>query len=141
MQKLIERVGELTGTDGVAARRAIGFVLLFLCDQAPQSRLRELIDKSKAAHEAVMSALAASDGGLTSFIAASHSFQGEGQLDSLVLEGKLRNLGFNKHQIEELMTEVFSHADALIGAEGLENLKRRHPDMERSLRYSSSMIE
>jgi hypothetical protein len=141
MHKLIERVAELTSTDLAVARRAVGFALLFLRDQAPQSRIGELIDNSAAAHEAVMSALAASDGGLTTFIAASHSFQGEGRLDTLALEGKLKNLGLNRRQTEELLTEVFSHADALIGEQGLEMLKRRHPDMERSLRYSSSMIQ
>ncbi|QGM46000.1 hypothetical protein [Methylocystis heyeri] len=141
MHKLIERVAELTSTDLAVARRAVGSVLLFLRDQAPQSRIGKLIDDSSAAHEAVMSALAASDGGLTTFMAASHSFQGEGRLDTLALEGKLKNLGLSRSQIDELMTEVFSHADALIGDEGLESLKRRHPDMERSLRYSSSIIE
>jgi len=134
MEKLLEQVTNVTGANDVTAKRALGFVLLFLRDQAPISHIRETIDKDPVAHSAVAAALAASDGGLTTFIAASHSFQGEGPLDMLALEGELKNIGLDAGQIDDLLTEVLSHADVMIGEDGVEELARRHPELTKRMR-------
>jgi hypothetical protein len=141
MQRLIARVSEITGSDLVTAKRAVGYVLMFLAEQAPFGKTAELIDKNPTAHEAVAAALAASDGGFTSIIAGVESLRGQGQADTLALEGKLANIGLDRDQIENLLTEVFSRAEQIIGTDGLEIMKRNHPDLARTLRYASGMME
>lgn len=141
MEQLINRIADMTGKDQSLARTALGFILLFLRDEAPMSRIGELIDKHQVAHQAVSAALAASDGGLTSAMAASESFIGKGQFDTLALESKLSNLGFDKAQIDDILTEVFSHADTLIGADGLEHMQKNHPEFASVVEHATRMRE
>jgi DNA-binding NarL/FixJ family response regulator len=129
MEQLFARVSDITGVDEATARTAVGHVLLFLRDQAPQGHIGELIDKDPIVRQAVSAALATSDGGVTGLIAASESFIGEGRFDTLALKGKLDKLGLDDAQIDNLLTEVFAHADTLLGADGVEEIKRDHPEM------------
>jgi hypothetical protein len=56
MQELIRRVSTEVGVDEGTAKAAIGHVLLFLRNEAPQGHVGELIDKLPAAREAVAAA-------------------------------------------------------------------------------------
>ena len=133
MEQLFNRIADVTRADIPTARAAVGLVLLFMRDGAPNGHIGELIDKSPSAHQAVAAAMARSDGGVTSIIAGIDSFRGAGSFDTLALEGKLANLGLDKEQINKVITEVFAHADALIGPDGVEDMKRKHPEMARLL--------
>ena len=71
MKDLIKRVCEATGLDESAALPAIGHVLQFMRDHAPESNVAELVDKIPDAQQAIKAAAATSDAGVTAAIGTS----------------------------------------------------------------------
>ena len=65
MEKLTRDVTDVTGLEPSIAKAAIGHVLLFLRNEAPEGHIAEFIDKMPKAHEAVEAAAASGDGGVT----------------------------------------------------------------------------
>ncbi len=53
METLTKDVAGFTGLEANTAKAAVGYVLLFLRDEVPESRIAEFIDKNPLAHEAV----------------------------------------------------------------------------------------
>jgi hypothetical protein len=129
MKELIKRVAAATGVDEGTAKTAIGCVLLFLRDEAPESQLNELIYETPTAHEAVAAAGAISDGGVTAAIGALGSLVGQGRMDINTLYGKLHNLGLDEDRSTIVLSEVLAHAETLVGKEGLEKLMRDIPSL------------
>lgn len=123
METLTSNILEATALDPAIATAAIGHVLLFLKSEAPQSRVAEFIDETPKAREAVEAALASSDAGVTQVIEGMTSFMGRGRADTNILVGKLQLLGLNEKQIKDLVTQVVSRADALVGAEGATRIR------------------
>jgi hypothetical protein len=129
MEELTRRVIDATALEPSIAKAAIGHVLLFLRDQAPGGRVGEFIDKMPGAREAVAAAQATGDGGLTQAIEGMTSFMGHGRADLNMLVGKLANLGLTPSQSESLLEETLSRAEALIGPEGVANIKAMMPEL------------
>ncbi len=127
MEKLTRDVTEVTGLEPSIAKAAVGHVLLFLRDEAPGGHIAELIDKMPRAHEAVEAAAASGDGGVTAAIEGMTSFMGHGRADTNILAGKLLNLGLNQRQIVDLVNEVLSRAESVVGAEGAAKIREILP--------------
>lgn len=127
MEVMTTGVATATGLDPAVAKAAIGHVLLFLRDQAPESRMAEFIGKMQFAAEAVEAAAATRDGGLTAAIEGMTSFMGYGRADLNILYGKLTNLGLDEAQIRRLLNEVLARAESLIGKDGVSKIMQIIP--------------
>jgi hypothetical protein len=129
METLTTNVMNVTGLDPTVAKAAIGHVLLFLRDKAPEGHVAEFIDKMPQAHEAVAAALATGDT-VTVAIEGMRSFMGHGRPDLNILAGRLEGLGLSEDQIRSLLNEVTLRAETLIGPEGVERIKQILPALE-----------
>jgi hypothetical protein len=127
MEKLTRDVTDVTGLDPSIAKAAIGHVLLFLRNEAPQGHVAEFIDKMPKAREAVEAAAARGDGGVTMAIEGMTSFMGRGRVDTNILAGRLANLGLDEGQIMALVSEIVDRAEDLLGAEGVERIRSLLP--------------
>ncbi len=127
MKELIARVCAATGLNEATALPAIGHVIQFLEDHAPESNVAELVDKIPAAQQAIAAAAATSDAGVTAIFGAVKGFLGFGQTDMNILGGKLGNLGLNETQIRALLKEVFAYAESLVGKEGVAKMTDAMP--------------
>ena len=136
MEELITRVATATALDPAIAKAAIGHVLLFLRDEAPEGHIAEFIDKMPSAREAVAAAAASGDGGVTAAIEGMTSFMGFGRADLNILSGKLMNLGLSENQIERLLDEVLARAETLIGRDGVARITSMIPALAE--RYGSA---
>jgi hypothetical protein len=133
MEKLTKDVMDTTGLEPSVAKAAIGHVLLFLRDEAPQGRIAEFIEKMPKAHEAVEAAAAHGDGGVTVAIEGLTSLMGRGRFGTNVLAGRLMNLGLDEKQIVGLIKETLSRAEDLIGADGAAKIRQALPSLEERL--------
>ena len=133
MEKLTSNILEATGLDPSVAKAAIGHVFLFLRDEAPQSGVAEFINKTPEAREAVDAALARSDAPLTEIIEGLTAFIGHGHVNTNILIGKLQNLGLNEKQIKDLITQVVSRSEALVGASCAAKIKELFPAIDERL--------
>jgi hypothetical protein len=138
MEELIARVSKAAEIDRGTAKTAIGHVLLFMRDQAPESRVAELIDNMPLAHEAVEAAAAASDGGVTAVIGGLTDFMGFGQASLDILAGKLNNLGLNEMQSQAVLKEIFAHADEFVGEDGVAKMAAAMPYLSQFIRKTAS---
>jgi hypothetical protein len=129
MRELIKRVCEATGLDEAAALPAIGHVLQFMRDHAPESSVAELVDKIPDAQQAMMAAAATSDAGVTAAIGAVKGLFGFGHMDMNILGGKLGNLGLSERQAKTLLKEVFAYAESLIGKDSVAKLTDAMPHL------------
>jgi hypothetical protein len=127
MDALRQSVIDATGLEPAIAKAAIGHVLLFLRDEAPEGHVAEFIDKSPQAHEAVQAAAATFDGGVTAAIEGLTSFMGHGRADVNILAGKLENLGLSENQIISVTSEIMAHAETLIGPDGAARIRQILP--------------
>ncbi len=118
MDTLTRDVAGATGLAANIANAAVGYVLLFLRDEVPESRIAEFIDKNPLAHEAVQAAAARWDGGVTAAIEGLTSFMGHGRADVNTLAGNLENLGLTAEQINRLVQQIMARAEALVGRDG-----------------------
>jgi hypothetical protein len=123
MEKLTRDVTDVTGLEPAIAKAAIGHVLLFLRNEAPQGHVAEFIDKMPTAREAVEAAAASGDGGVTAVIEGMTSFMGRGRADTNILAGRLMNLGLTGKQIVSLVDEMLSRAETLVGPEGAAKIR------------------
>jgi hypothetical protein len=140
MSNFIDSLSTKAGLDPAIAKPAIGHVLLFLRDKAPQGHIAEFIDKTPQASEAVATATASGDGGLTQIIEGLTSFIGHGRADVNILAGKLIKLGLDEKQIAALIEETLSSAGDLIGAEGVREIREIMPALaERSGHEATSV--
>jgi hypothetical protein len=133
MEKLTRDVTDVTGLEPSIAKAAIGHVLLFLRNEAPEGHIAEFIDKMPKAHEAVEAAAASGDGGVTAAIEGMTSFMGHGRVDTNILAGRLLNLGLNQRQIVDLVNEVLSRAESVVGAEGAAKIRKILPALNERL--------
>jgi uncharacterized protein YjbJ (UPF0337 family) len=139
MEVLTEDVINATGLESSVAKAAVGHVLLFFRDEAPQGHIAEFIDKNPLAREAVQAAAATGDGGVTAAIEGLTSFMGHGRADVNSLAGKLENLGLSEEQIGRLVDQIMSRAGTLIGPEGAARIREILPALaERSGHASMS---
>jgi hypothetical protein len=138
MEELIARVCARTGIDEATAKIAIGHVLLFMRDQAPESNVAELIDRIPLAHQAVEAAAAASDVGVTAAIGGLADLMGFGQASLNILGGKLSNLGLNEGQIRALLQEVFAHAETFVGRDGVAKMTSAVPYLSEFMKKTAS---
>ncbi len=129
MEKLTRDVMDTTGLDPSIARAAIGYVLLFLRNEAPQGHVAEFIEKMPRAHQAIEAALARGDGGVTVAIEGMTSFMGRGRADTNILAGRLMNLGLDQKQIIGLANEILLRAEALVGVEGAARIREVMPSL------------
>jgi hypothetical protein len=127
MQELIDRVSERVGIDQGTAKIAIGHVLIFMRDHAPESKVAELIDRVPWTHEAVEAAAAATDAGVTAAIGGLTDFMGFGHAGLNILGDKLTNLGLNQAQCTALMDEVFGRAEELVGEQAVTEMTTAMP--------------
>ena len=123
MDEFITGLAAATHLDPMIAKPAIGYVLLFLRDKAPQGRIAQFIDETPQVHEAVAAAVVAGDGGLTPITELLASFIGQGPADINILAGKLIKLGLDESQITALIEETLSRAEDLIGVEGVREIR------------------
>ncbi len=133
MDEVYEKVIEATGLDAATAKAAIGHVLLFLRDEAPEGHVAEFIDKNRLAREAARAAAAGGDAGVTAAIEGLTSLMGHGRADVNALAGKLVNLGLSEGQIIALATEIVNKAETLIGADGAAKLREALPALAQRL--------
>lgn len=129
MQELIRRVSAAVGVDEGTAKTAIGHVLLFLRNQAPQGHVGELIDKLPAAREAVAAAEATSDGGVSALAGVFDSLMGQRAVDVNVLYENLGNLGLDENQSAIVLNEVLARAETLIGTDGVAKVMSEIPSL------------
>jgi hypothetical protein len=129
MRDLIKRVCDATGLDESAALPAIGHVLQFMRDHAPESNVAELVNKIPDAQQAITAAAATSDAGVTAAIGAVKGLFGFGHMDMNILGGKLGNLGLSEKQTKTLLKEVFAYAELLIGKDGVAKLTDAMPHL------------
>ncbi len=133
MDTLTRDVAGATGLAANIANAAVGYVLLFLRDEVPESRIAEFIDKNPLAHEAVQAAAARWDGGVTAAIEGLTSFMGHGRADVNTLAGNLENLGLTAEQINRLVQQIMARAEALVGRDGAARIREILPALaERS---------
>jgi hypothetical protein len=130
MELLTTNVTDATGLDPAIAKAAIGHVLLFLRNEAPQGHVAEFIDKMPGAHAAVEAAAAHGDGGVTAAIEGMTSFMGWGRADTNILAGKLLNLGLDEKQIMTLVNQKLARAEAVVGAEGAAKIRAILPALD-----------
>jgi hypothetical protein len=123
MQTFTESLLAATGLDASIAKAAVGHVLLFLRDKAPQGRVAQDISNTPQAQEATAAAEATEDGGLTQIIEGLTRFTGQGRVDVNVLVGRLIGLGLDEEQIRRLLDATLSHAEDLIGAAGVREMR------------------
>jgi hypothetical protein len=133
MKELITRVCEATGLDDATAQTAIGHVLAFMRDHAGESDVAALVEKIPDAHQAMASAAATSDAGVTAAIGTVKGVLGFGKIDMNILSGKLGNLGLSQKQIRELLKEVFAYAESLIGKDGVAKITNAMPHLSQFL--------
>jgi hypothetical protein len=131
MKELITRVSEATGLDDATAQTAIGHVLRFMLDHAGESNVAELVGKIPDAQQAMASAAATSDAGVTAVIGAVKGVLGFGKIDMNILGGKLGNLGLSEKQMRELLKEVFAYAESLIGKDGVAKIFNAMPHLSK----------
>ncbi|BDV39817.1 hypothetical protein [Methylocystis bryophila] len=127
MQIFTDNLMATAGLDASIARAAIGHVLLFLRDQAPQGRVAKYVEDTPEAQEAVAAAEAAEDGRLTQVIEGVTRFTGQGRADVNVLVGRLLRLGLDGKQIRILIDETLSRAEDLLGVEGVREIRKILP--------------
>jgi hypothetical protein len=127
MQDLIASVSATTGVDETTAKAAIGHVLLFLRNEAPQGRIGELIDKIPWAREAVAAAEARSDSGVNALMGVYDSLMGQRSVDVNVLYENLKNVGLDEKKATAVLNEVLTHAESLIGKEGVASVMSEIP--------------
>jgi len=133
METLTTNVMDVTGLEPSIAKAAIGHVLWFLRNEAPQGHVAELIDKMPAACEAVEAAAAHGDGGVTVAIEGLTSFMGRGRADTNILVGRLLNLGLREDQIRPLVEEILRRAESFVGAEGAAQIRGLLPAIDERL--------
>ena len=127
MQNFIDSVIAATGLDASIAKAAIGHVLLFLRDKAPQGRIAEYVSNTPQAQEAIAAAAATEGGGLTQIIEELTRFMGHGRADVNILVGRLIGLGLDERQIRKLLDATLSRAEDLIGAVGVREVRESLP--------------
>ncbi|ARN81181.1 hypothetical protein [Methylocystis bryophila] len=119
MDDFITGLATATHLDPMIAKPAIGHVLLFLRDKAPQGRIAQFVDETPQVHEAVVVAVVTGAGGLTPITELLASFIGRGPADIDNLTDKLIKLGLDQSQITALIEETLSRAEDLIGVDGV----------------------
>ncbi|MGA9598744.1 MAG: hypothetical protein WBS22_00515, partial [Methylocystis sp.] len=127
MQNFIDSVIAATGLDASIAKAAIGHVLLFLRDKAPEGRIAEYVSNTPQAQEAIAAAAATEGGGLAQIIEGLTRFVGHGRADVNVLVGRLIGLGLDEKQIRKLLDATLSRAEDLIGAAGVREVREILP--------------
>ena len=123
MQDFTNNLIAATGLDASTAKAAIGEVLLFLRDKAPQGRVAEYVASAPQAQEAVAAAESTGDRRLAQVIEGLTRFTGYGRADVNVLIGELIGLGLDGEQIRRLFDETLSRAEDLLGAEGVREVR------------------
>jgi len=123
MQDFTNSLIAATGLDASLAKAAIGHVLMFLRDEAPQGHVAEYVANTPQAQEAVAAAEAAGDGDLAQVIEGLTRFMGRGRADVNILVGKLLQLGLDEKQIRMLFDATLSRGEDLIGAEGVHEMR------------------
>jgi hypothetical protein len=128
MQDFTDSLIAATGLDASIAKAAVGHVLLFLRDKAPQGRIAEYISKTPQAQQAIAAAEANEDGRLTQIIEGLTGFMGNGRADVNILLGKLIGLGLDEKQIRRLLdAATLSRAEDLIGVAGAREIREILP--------------
>jgi hypothetical protein len=133
MEKLTTDVMDAAGLDPSIAKAAIGHVLLFLRNEAPQGRIAEFIDKTPKAQEAIEAAAARGDGGVTVAIEGMTSFMGRGRADTNILAGRLANLGLDERQIMALVNRIVSRVETLLGPDDAARIRSLLPMLDERL--------
>jgi hypothetical protein len=123
MQDFTYNLIAATGLDASTAKAAIGEVLLFLRDKAPQGRIAEYVASTPQAQEAVRAAESAEDRRLAQVIEGLTRFTGHGRADVNVLIGELIGLGLDETQIRRVFGETLSRAEDLLGAAGVREVR------------------
>ena len=123
MQDFTNNLIAATGLDASTAKAAIGEVLLFLRDKAPQGRVAEYVASTPQAQEAVKAAESAGDRRLAQIIEGLTRFTGHGRADVNVLIGELIGLGLDETQIRRVFDETLSRAEDLLGAAGVREVR------------------
>ena len=119
MEQLIKNVAMAAGIDEGTAKTAIGHVLLFLRNEAPQGHISEMIDNLPMAREAVAAAEARSDSGVSAVIGVFDSLMGQRAVDVSVLYENLANLGLKEAQSTAVLNEVMVQTERMIGKDGV----------------------
>ncbi len=127
MEELIKRICASVGIDENTAKISIGHVLGFLQKEFPEGPVAELLGKIPGGQEAITAAAAAPGGGLDSLLGGLGGLMGGAKGDIMALAGKLSGLGLNMSQIQKLGTEIFAHADQLIGKENVDKIVAQIP--------------
>ena len=121
MEELIKRICASVGIDEDTAKISIGHVLGFLQKEFPEGPVAELLGKIPGGQDAIAAAAAAPLlGGLGGLV-------GGAKGDIMALAGKLTGLGLDMGQIQKLGTEIFAHADQLIGKENVDKIVAQIP--------------
>ena len=123
MQDFTNNLIAATGMDAATAKAAIGEVLLFLRDKAPQGRVAEYVASAPRAQEALAAAESTGDRRLAQIIEGLTRFTGYGRADVNVLIGELIGLGLDQGQIRRLFDETLSRAEELLGAAGVREVR------------------
>ena len=123
MEELIKRICASVGIDEDTAKISIGHVLGFLQKEFPEGPVAELLGKIPGGQDAIAAAAAApGSGGLDSLLGGLGGLVGGAKGDIMALAGKLTGLGLDMGQIQKLGTEIFAHADQLIGKENVDKI-------------------
>ncbi len=125
MDELIAKISSVVGVDADTAKSAVGHVLAFLHKEAPDGPVKEFLDQTPGAHEAVAASNETADQG------------GGGMLGGLMsggimgLASKLNAVGLDMGQIQKLGKAVFAHAEGVIGKEKVQEIASRIPGLSK----------
>ncbi|QGM47560.1 DUF2780 domain-containing protein [Methylocystis heyeri] len=123
MEDLIKRICDAVGLDENTAKISIGHVLGFIQKEFPEGPVAELLAKVPGAQEAIDAAAAApGGGGLDSLLGGLGGLMGGAKGDIMALAGKLSGLGLDMSQMQKLASEIFAHADQVIGKENVDKI-------------------
>ncbi|MCX7899832.1 MAG: DUF2267 domain-containing protein [Methylocystis sp.] len=122
MDELIAKVAAAIGVDADVAKSAVGHVLAFLAKEAPDGPVKEFLDQTPGAQDAVAASEAADQGG-------------GGLLGGLMggglmgLASKLNAVGLDMGQIQKLAKEIFAYAEGVIGREKVQQIANSIPGL------------
>ncbi len=123
MEELVQRICASLGVDENTAKISIGHVLGFIQKEFPEGPVKELLAKIPGLQEAIDAAAAApGGGGLDSLLGGLGGLMGGAKGDIMALAGKLSGLGLDMGQMQKLGSEIFAHADGLIGKENVDKI-------------------
>jgi hypothetical protein len=129
MEEWLGQVAQNLGVDKELVRLAVGHVFGFLQQRHPQGPADELICNFPGAEEAVASAAAAPQKGVSGIIGKIGGTVGGAKGDLVVLTTRLASMGLSAEQLQKLAQAIFGQAELVIGRAKLQTMTDEIPGL------------